>query len=393
MELNPKYKKIVALGAIIIIVAIVIFSAKARDDHKNTDANPSVQTIAENVSSPKVDGINATVQEENSQQLDAGKTAALPFIFKTDICIARQDQFDCLEKHYAQLVREFDVTVAFDDLKQRYKFSNLVKGQCHAFTHVIGNAAVERYSSVADAYTHGDPFCWSGYYHGVMEGIISKVGRDNITTELPSICAPLLPKGRTSFDYHNCVHGLGHGLMVLTNNELFEALETCDRLGENTDRYSCGTGAFMENIIADGRNHKTKYLKPDQPLYPCTDVPSGHKEACYVGQTSYIYTLTRGDFAKMFETCEKADKGFEHFCFQSVGRDASGQSSSDLINTLTSCNNGRTLEQKQHCSVGAVKDFISYYHSDKQARQLCAGFEEAVQPPCFKTLEEYYKSL
>jgi len=60
-----------------------------------------------------------------------------------------------------------------------------------------------KYPDVGDAYVKGDHFCWSGYYHGVMEGIL----RDTIPEELPrvidSICDGIPGKETYSFDYYN----------------------------------------------------------------------------------------------------------------------------------------------------------------------------------------------
>jgi hypothetical protein len=41
--------------------------------------------------------------------------------------------------------------------------------------HVIGRTALDKYKTIADTYAHGDQFCWSGYYHGVMEEVRLKM--------------------------------------------------------------------------------------------------------------------------------------------------------------------------------------------------------------------------
>ena len=226
-----------------------------------------------------------------------------------------------------------------------------------------------------------------------MESIVAKIGKQAITSNLKNICADVPGKERYSFDYYNCVHGLGHGLMALSNNELFDSLKTCDSLVGTWEQTSCYGGAFMENVIVDNKNHFTKYLKPSEPLYPCNAVEGKYKTSCYLMQTSYMLKVTGSDFKKVFDLCTTADPGFEALCYQSLGRDASGQSVSNALQTKATCDLGRDYEQKSNCIVGAVKDFISYHHSDTQALGLCQSLSPDLTQICTDTANSYYKSL
>jgi hypothetical protein len=226
-----------------------------------------------------------------------------------------------------------------------------------------------------------------------MEGIIGRVGIKNIMTQLNNICADIPTKAAYSFDYYNCVHGLGHGLMALTENELFDSLKLCDNLTGQWEKSSCYGGVFMENVIADGKDHSTKYLKPSAPLYPCNAVDTPYKESCYLMQTSYMLKVVNYDFAKVFQLCRNADSAYRNTCFVSLGRDASGQSISNAERTRAVCDMGATYEEKSNCLTGAVKDFVSYYHSDTQARQLCSMFSTELAKMCNETVTTYYATF
>jgi hypothetical protein len=55
---------------------------------------------------------------------------------------------------------------------------------------------------------------------------------------------------------------------------------------------------------------------------------------------------------------------------------------------------GGDHEAKSNCVIGAVKTFVSHYHDDARANELCETFEEAdLRDVCFKAAEEYYGSL
>jgi hypothetical protein len=246
---------------------------------------------------------------------------------------------------------------------------------------------------VAEAYIHGDSFCWSGYYHGVLEGVVARIGRQKVPDALNNICDGIVGKSSYSFDYYNCVHGLGHGVMAYTQDELFDSLKLCDRIFGTWEQSSCYSGVFMENVIVDNKNHFTKYLKPEDPLYPCDAVDAKYKGTCYLMQTSYMLKVTAGNFSKVFELCSQLEDAYRSTCYQSLGRDASGRSSSDVTTTKNTCELGKNSEQQSNCMIGAVKDFISYFHSDTQAKQLCSVLAADLQTLCLSTTESYYKTF
>ena len=300
--------------------------------------------------------------------------------------------FDCYQTYYQNLVRTKSIAAAFSDLKARYTQNSYVESQCHPLTHVIGRTAAEKFNKVSDAYTYGDSFCWSGYYHGVLETFAHRIGIQNLPTQMNNICADLNADGKYGFNYYNCVHGLGHGLMAITDDQLFRSLDYCGNLTGDWEQQSCAGGVYMENVIADGLNHVTNYLDPKRPLYPCSDSPDKYKNQCYLMQTSYMLKINGGDFAKTFEWCRYAG-AYQSTCDQSLGRDASGRTVSDGPKAKAICDLGSTVDEKTNCMIGAVKDFISYFHSDVQANAFCDLFDEPIKTTCIYTTHSYYQSF
>jgi len=301
--------------------------------------------------------------------------------------------FLCYGNYYKGLTQQQDIQATFADLKVRYDESSLVRSMCHQLVHVIGRTATVKYPDVTEAYRRGDHFCWSGYYHGVMEGILKETSPENLPVIINSICDNIPGEETYSFDYYNCVHGLGHGVMYVASSELFDALEMCDNLTGEWERKSCYGGVFMENVITDFENHFTEYLKPEDPLYPCNAVNEQYKRACYMMQTSYALRVIGYDFSKMFELCSQVEDFYQNTCYQSIGRDASGLTVSDIDRTKSYCLLGDGFRQQSYCTIGAVKDFISYFHSDVQAKQLCESLSVDLRETCFNTAVSYYQSF
>ena len=339
--------------------------------------------------------LNQWTEPEDKSKLITSSTSEIAS-YKKNICTDPNTYFDCYQKYYKNLTKDVSVAAAFADLKKRYNDETYIRAQCHPLSHIIGRTAAQKYASPSAAYTEGDSFCWSGYYHGVLEGIIAKIGITNLPKKMDTICADIPGKDRYSFDYYNCVHGLGHGVMSLTHDELFKSLEYCDLLTGrgNWEQVSCASGAFMENIIEDGLNHKTKYLKPEDPLYPCNASPEKYRNTCYLMQTSYVLKTNGYNFSKTFDVCSNAEEKYRNTCYQSLGRDASGQSTSNVAQTKATCLLGKDTEQQSQCIIGAVKDFISYLHNADRAHELCNSFENTeLKNTCIKTADEYVKVL
>lgn len=305
--------------------------------------------------------------------------------------------YACYQERYRDLVRGEGVERAFVELKAEYEEGGFVRGNCHQMTHVIGRAAVERYGDVPGSYARGDSFCWSGYYHGAMEAEVARIGPERILQEANGICADLSEgRDRYSFDHYNCVHGLGHGFMLMDNNELFGALAACDTLFDAWERDGCYGGVFMENVLAATNNpgrSSTDYLDPARPLYPCTDVAYQYKNQCYGIQTSYALEVQDDDFAKVFALCDGIEPGFRATCYGGIGRDASGRSNNDPAKIEAVCTLGAGYVARSGCVNGAAITFVSYYDTDVQARELCYSMDPTLQSACLSTTAQYYATL
>jgi len=374
---------IYTIGAIVLIAgAIVLYQFV-----------PSVrQAVGMNIITmpPKPDATSTPGFVPSSTEVGDNDPEEPNVVSTGDICMGEADPFSCFEKHYQDLIKNKGIPAAFVDLKARYAKDAYVRAQCHPITHVIGREAALKFKTPGEAYAAGDSYCWSGYYHGVLETYVDKVGVKNLPTQIDHICDGVDGKARYSFDYYNCVHGLGHGVMAITNDELFKSLDYCDFLKGSWEQESCASGVFMENVIVDNLNHYTKYLDPKRPLYPCTDSPAKFKNTCYLMQTSYMLKVNGGNFAKTFEWCRDAGE-YQATCLQSLGRDASGRSTSEVGPTKATCLIGKDFFEQSNCLIGAVKDFISYFHSDKQAKLLCNSFDDRqLVNLCLSTTVSYY---
>lgn len=301
----------------------------------------------------------------------------------------------CFSKYFRSRTNASSPKVALAELSELAKKNSFVLSQCHQLTHSVGHAAFDKYGSLSKAYSLGDSYCWSGYYHGVTESAVGVMSKQQLKSQLNTICAELAESSRYSFDHYNCAHGLGHGLLGVEDDNLFVALATCDSLNDPWEKSSCYGGAFMENVMIESREKgKSQYLRADEPMYPCTAVAIAYKDQCYGMQTSYALSLPGYDFAKVAQLCQDlSDTDFVGKCYRSLGRDASGSTNSDIVATKQKCELALDAEGKKNCMIGAALDIASYYRDDVQAKAFCLLYEGEMRFTCHRDVVSYTANL
>jgi hypothetical protein len=308
---------------------------------------------------------------------------------------ALASDYACYQKRYQNLVHDSGVESAFVELKDESTKNKYVLANCHQLTHVIGRAAADLYGDLPNTYSHGDEFCGAGYYHGAIETMAQKIGGHKILDEANGFCADFREGQKYSYLHRNCVHGLGHGFMYVQQDELFDSLKACDTLADVWEKEHCYGGVFMQNIMEDTPDHPSKYLKVDQPLYPCTDVETKYKTICYKRQTPYLLKTQDRSFAKVFELCATVEDAFRPACYQGTGWEAGLLSTrtTETGSTRMLCTQGGDYEAQSNCAIGAVSLLAQFYNSDTQAKTFCQSFEENLRTFCLDAAEESYKSF
>jgi cytochrome c553 len=254
-----------------------------------------------------------------------------------------------------------------------------VHADCHQISHWVGHAGLVYYKGHAGvALSHGAMTCNSGYYHGVMQMAFAGLPRDVVVRKAKVLCN--VPAVNTSdFLLYQCVHGLGHGLMIYSGDDLPWSLQTCHKLGNSFDRISCTGGVFMQNL--DTTMGVSRYLSNKNPLYPCNIVKEQDKYYCYLQVTSRILTLDGYNWEKTADWCRKAEKGWVETCFESYGRDASGSTQYHSQATVQVCE--RAGKNTGDCLYGAARDYANNYAGSKQSIEVCNASPTRYKNRCF----------
>jgi hypothetical protein len=260
---------------------------------------------------------------------------------------------------------------------------------CHRAAHSMGAAALARAKGdVASAFVDGSPVCASGFYHGVLERSFAGVEDDELGGKARELCAdPDL--AAAPFLQYQCLHGLGHGLMIYTGYDLPLALKSCDALEDQYGQQSCGGGVFMENFNTS-YGAVSEYLRKDDLIYPCNEAEERYKYACYQLVTARIrpHEPTWRGVARQ---CRRSERGWVTVCFESMGRDVSGEAGRDPAKARRSCRAAGPNEMD--CLYGVVREIANADGAPDRAAAFCDGLEPGQRARCFTGLGTILVSL
>jgi len=290
--------------------------------------------------------------------------------------------YACLKQAFGDLAYYDGPEKALAALASAMQTNKTIDSGCHQIAHEIGHAAYVRYhDDAAQALAHGGMTCWSGYYHGVVERAFGGLPPSKVTAAARKLC--LGPELRTStFLLYQCVHGLGHGLMIYSQNDLPFSLRVCDRLQTAWDRSSCTGGVFMQNFLPGPMQIvPTKWVSKKNLLYPCNIVAERDKLYCYLMVTSRILPAVDYNWRVAAKWCRRSEQPFMAICFQSLGRDASGFSTQRPREILSICRTAGDMERE--CIYGGARDLTANDAGPRRATQLCLLVPAAMRAYCF----------
>ncbi len=268
---------------------------------------------------------------------------------------------------------------AIDIIRDLAVTNPYVTANCHQVAHDLGNDAAEQLPDLAVGLGVQDVTCWSGYIHGYVEAALARTSSGDLATELPTFCdgAATTPYNLT---HYNCVHGLGHGVMLTVDGDLFESLELCAEARDNWSVQSCASGVFMENVVAAQQGLDAE-LDDDDLLYPCTAVDQTFVDSCFLMQTSHVLWALEDDIEAAFGWCDSAEPEVQSTCYRSMGRDLSSRALLDGPETARLCGLGDPALERW-CIHGAATNAVYDQIAAGAADPICEAVDPALEAAC-----------
>jgi mono/diheme cytochrome c family protein len=289
----------------------------------------------------------------------------------------------CYEQAFGNLAYRRGARVALQDFVQAIGRIPEVKEDCHLISHAIGAGAYVRYRDPGRAFIAAGSLamtCSSGYYHGVLQRALHGVEASQIARVARTVCASPAATS-TPFVHSQCVHGLGHGLLIYTAYDLPRALRTCDGLPIRSDQQTCTGGVFMENFTTS-LGIRSPWIRRGDPIFPCDAVAEKDKLYCYLILTAHLLDVTHGSWPKTIAWCRRAEPGWIATCFESLGRDISGRTLQAPRAVLRLC--ALAGDEQGHCLYGAVRDVTAMDAGAGRAMRLCRLVPGELKPTCYR---------
>lgn len=290
----------------------------------------------------------------------------------------------CLEQGFGNLAHAAGPKAALALFERRRAIDKTVAADCHRISHMIGSAALARFKgNVAQAFSRGSASCASGYYHGILDRAFVRVqSMRQLVRAARSLCRGAGVRRRGFLDYQ-CTHGLGHGLMIQTGFDVPTALSVCGRLETRWDEVTCTGGVFMENG-STVYGLRSRWLKDDDPVYPCNSIKLRNKASCYLRVTTQMLRVNGLDWVETAGRCRALERKWRRYCFISFGRDAVEHTAEKAQRILHLCRLVGAAEGQ--CVYGAARTLANRHARTDGAAAFCHLAASRVQGACYAGL-------
>jgi len=269
-------------------------------------------------------------------------------------------------------LQEFRRTIAADP-----ELSNM----CHPLAHEVGHAAYAR--DGLKALDQNDDICGSGYMHGIIESHFLQV--TDIKKEMKKTCAR---------DAGKCFHGLGHGVMYATEDDVPQSVSLCKKLDVVDQQNQCLEGVFMELFETDLRSHPTKYLDISRPFYPCNVYTGNTQKVCAFYAPRWYLRLHEGQYTQSLDWCMQQHVAVRSACIRGVGSVAMKDHMATPLFAHDICMQAAPTE-KQDCIAGMAGYYIVHYASADRGKELCVQLPLDDLRTCLQVVKDsqrYYPS-
>jgi cytochrome c553 len=347
-----------------------------------TAGGRGMPAFGDRLSNEEIAAIARYVSDAAGKSLGAVTTQFEPDDTRLSECRGTEDQV-CYQQAFGNRVYRTGPAPALALLERRMATDRPVSVGCHRIAHTMGAAALVRLKNdVGQAFAEGTAVCSSGYYHGILERAFVGVEDDELAEKARSLCKGG-PVEEDPFLAFQCMHGLGHGLMLHTDYDLPLALDTCDRIGDAGDAQVCHDGVFMENFTSFYQV-SSKWLRDDDLIYPCNVVSERRKHSCYIIVTARILPKVKYDWRKAAQICRTSEPRWEYVCFRSFGRDAISTNAYDQEVARRLCH--LTDDREGECVLSVALHIANEERGLRGAGRFCRETPARLRVDCYAGL-------
>jgi hypothetical protein len=322
-------------------------------------------------------------------------------------CRAPATAVACREAALVRIAEDRGIGIAMDVVSRL----DVSDGEGHGLAHMVGIRGYRGQATAGESLAACTTLYQSGCYHGVVQAYFSELAQGNADVldgdGVGALCAPYRDRDADRWLLFQCLHGVGHGVMLVHGGHLPNALEACDLLPVAWEREVCYGGAFMENVMSviaphhahvgppaghhehgapatddagqeppdhdphghehhapEHHGHRATPAEPFAPIdpddlhYPCSALDARYQLACYDMQTATMLHLLDHDIGATAAACREApDPILRSVCHRSLGRDINAMTNRDHRRSADLCALAGPSDRPS-CHTGVVKNVI-----------------------------------
>jgi len=320
--------------------------------------------------------------------LDEPKNTPPEIYYSEQIFKSCEYDMHCTVELLSDVSREKEkpiVMATFEDLLAIYH-EKQVNSRCHSIAHHMGMWVYGYTKNLEESFQYADPLsCAGGIYHGIFENYFSVLkfkGAVPDQVEIKHLCSKL-EGDFYSLDMAHCLHGVGHGLLLLYDYDIFNAVKRCEDFNTVLEQNSCANGVFMQNVLKYFETGEGDFDQNDI-LYPCNEMTSQFVPTCNKWQGAYILKQRNFEVYSSFRECDKINQEFIKYCYYGIGAELESDAGGKMELALRYCQAGNISSYHKFCFRGMLMKTSLVY--------LDSGFKFcSLVPKEFK--EECYDGL
>lgn len=312
------------------------------------------------------------------------KTQPQPVVVK-DLTL---EEYKALKNELISYIEQATPRVALEALQKRMDSDPAVLRSCHSLVHEVGRSSYRKYADFAEAMRYSERTCSFGYLHGVLEAYLT--GTSDVVASIQKACSDY---DANSFLGIECQHGVGHGLMYYTANNLPLSLSLCGTFTVEKARTICTSGVFMENFVADPEVHPSVFISHSDPFFPCNEQAAAHKPYCYMYTPMHFLLRYSDKYSEAMTACRTIEREYQTYCFYGVGVEITSRHINEPMVVQRTCDEGKGEQERASCIAGMVNRHVTYYGSLQPAKDLCEVIQWRYKPICRTAVDQAAKEL
>ena len=261
-----------------------------------------------------------------------------------------------------------------------------VNSRCHNVSHHLGMWLYGYTQNLGESIQYADPLsCGGGIYHGIFENYFSIQQFESAEpdkVQIKHLCSSL-DSGYYSLEMAHCLHGVGHGLLILYDYDVFNAVQHCEDFDSNQEQNSCANGVFMQNVLKNFETGEGTF-DDDDILFPCNEMISRFLPTCYIWQGAYILNQREFEVYSSFDECDKIDQEFIKYCYYGIGGELETDAKGKMELAVLFCEAGKISSYHEFCFRGMAMKTSMVYLSN--GFSFCPLVPEEFMEECYDGL-------